>query len=147
MSAEMLFRVVSVAIVPGWLLLILAPRTRITERVVLSGYYSLVFAALYLALIVAFYPGAEGGFGSLAGVSRFFANPWLLLAGWIHYLAFDLFVGAWEARDAAGRGVPHVLTVPCLILTVFFGPIGLLAYYGVRALASRHRGVSTNAAR
>src|SRR5438046_4717420 len=136
MTAETSFQVMSAAIMPGWLLLALAPRARVTERAVLSGFYPLAFAAAYLVLIVSFYPSAAGGFGSLAGVSRFFANPWLLLAGWIHYLAFDLFVGAWEARDAAARGVPHLLLLPCLVLTLLFGPIGLLAYFGARAIAS-----------
>src|SRR6267142_1387149 len=134
MPAETLFKVVSAAVVPGWLLLILAPRARITERAVLSGVYPLALAAGYLVLIVAFFPWAGGGFGSLADVSRFFANPYLLLAGWIHYLAFDLFVGAWEAKDAAARGVPHLFLVPCLVLTFLFGPIGLLAYFGTRGL-------------
>lgn len=146
-SPETLFRVVSTAIVPGWLLLSLAPRARVTERVVWSGVYSLIFAAVYLALIVAFFPGARGGFGSLAEVDELFRNPYLLLAGWIHYLAFDLFVGAWEARDGAGRRVPHFLMIPCLLLTFFFGPIGLIAYFGVRALAARRRAVEAHAAR
>jgi hypothetical protein len=147
MSAETLFRIVSAGVVPGWLLLVLVPRARITERVVLSGFYSLAFAAVYLVLIAAFYPGAPGGFGSLADVDRLFRNPYLLLAGWIHYLAFDLFVGAWEARDAAARGVPHLLVIPCLVLTFLFGPIGLLAYFAARAVASRRRGASTHATR
>jgi hypothetical protein len=137
MSAETLFKLVSAAIVPGWLLLVAAPRSRITERLVFSGLYPLAFAVLYLVLIVVFYPGAQGGFGSLAEVDRLFRDPYLLLAGWIHYLAFDLFVGAWEARDAGGRGVRHILLIPCLVLTFLFGPIGLLAYHGVRTLASR----------
>ena len=46
------------------------------------------------------FQGAEGGFGSLADVATLFGKPELLLAGWIHYLAFDLFIGAWEVRDA-----------------------------------------------
>jgi ABA DEFICIENT 4-like len=147
MSAETLFAVVSAAIVPGWLLLILVPRARITERLVLSGFYSLAFAAVYLVLIVAFFPGARGGFGSLADVDRLFRNPYLLLAGWIHYLAFDLFVGAWEARDAVKRGVPHLNVIPCLVLTFLFGPIGLLAYFGARAIASLRRGPANDAVR
>ena len=145
MSAETLFKLASAAIVPGWLLLMAAPRARITERLVSSGLYPLALAVIYLVLIVVFYPGAQGGFGSLAEVDRLFRDPYLLLAGWIHYLAFDLFVGAWEARDAAGRGVPHLALIPCLILTFLFGPIGLLAYHGVRAPASRGRGASNRA--
>jgi len=74
----------------------------------------------------------EGGFGSLAEVARLFANPWLLLAGWTHYLAFDLFVGSWEVRDARERGVPHLLVIPCLALTLMFGPAGWLLYVAVR---------------
>jgi len=138
-SAETLFKVVSAAVVPGWLLLILAPRARITERVVHSGLLSLALAAAYLVLIAACYPGAEGGFGSLAEVYRLFRSPYLLLAGWIHYLAFDLFVGAWEVRDAGGRGIPHLLVIPCLSLTFVFGPIGLIAYFAVRAGSSSSR--------
>ena len=133
----------SAAVVPAWLMLVLAPRARITERLVLSGLYPLAFAVVYLALILAFYPGAQGGFDSLAGVDRLFRNPYLLLAGWIHYLAFDLFVGAWEVRDAAARRVTHFLVIPCLVLTCLFGPIGLLVYFATRAVASSRREVAS----
>ncbi len=51
--------------------------------------------------------GSKGGSGSLAEVSMLFQDPWLLLAGWVHYLAFDLFIGSWEARDAARSGIPY----------------------------------------
>ena len=60
-------------------------------------------------------------------------TPWLLLAGWIHYLAFDLFVGSWEVRDAQERGIPHLAVVPCLLLTFMFGPAGWFLYNLVRA--------------
>jgi hypothetical protein len=75
---------------------------------------------------------SEGGFSSLPDVARLFMNPWLLLAGWIHYLAFDLLVGSWEARDARKHGINHLLVIPCLILTFMFGPAGWLLYRGVR---------------
>jgi hypothetical protein len=51
----------------------------------------------------------------------------------VHYLAFDLFVGGWEVRDAVARGVSRWLVAPCLLLTFIFGPAGWLAYYAVRA--------------
>ena len=64
------------------------------------------FAVAYIAIIAGAWGGSEGGFSSLAGVASLFANRWLLLAGWTHYLAFDLLVGEWEVRDSRERGIP-----------------------------------------
>jgi hypothetical protein len=77
-----------------------------------------------------------GGFSTLAAVALLFTSPWVLLAGWIHYLAFDLLIGTWEARDARERGVRHLLLIPCLVLTFLFGPAGWLLYRGVRLTKS-----------
>jgi len=82
-------------------------------------------------------PGAQGGFGSLADVAALFSQPGLLLAGWVHYLAFDLFIGAWEVRDARRHSVSHLLVIPCLITTFLLGPIGLLAYVILRVTKAR----------
>ena len=65
-------------------------------------------------------------------VAHLFQTPHLLLAGWIHYLAFDLFIGAWEVRDARRLGITHILVIPCLALTFLFGPAGLLLYFVLR---------------
>ncbi|MVN77132.1 DUF4281 domain-containing protein [Hymenobacter sp. HMF4947] len=120
----------------GWALLVLAPRWRFTRALVLSGAWQLGLAVAYAVLIATHYLGAhggEGGFGSLAQVAALFHDPWALLAGWVHYLCFDLFVGAWEVRDAQQRGLPHGAVVPALVLTFLFGPVGLLVYFGSRA--------------
>jgi hypothetical protein len=90
-------------------------------------------------------PGSEGGFSSLTGVSALFDNPWGLLAGWTHYLAFDLFIGGWEVRDARRRGIPHLLVVPALALTFLLGPGGLLLYLGIRSFAP-NKGTPANEA-
>jgi len=71
------------------------------------------------------------------GVRMLFDNPWMLLAGWTHYLAFDLFIGGWEVRDAQRRGIPHLLVIPALVLTFLFGPVGLLLYLAIRSFAAR----------
>jgi len=81
--------------------------------------------------------GAEGGFGSLADVATLFQKRELLLAGWIHYLCFDLFIGAWEVRDARRNGIPHLVVIPCLIMTFMLGPIGLLFYFAIRSAKLR----------
>lgn len=132
MTAETVFSVCNALALVGWLLLILLPRWTWTARLVLSGIIPLLLAVVYLVLIVLYFGGAEGGFGSLADVSRLFGQPFVLLAGWVHYLAFDLFVGGWETRDAQRLKVPHLLLAPCLVLTFLLGPIGLIAYHVVR---------------
>lgn len=92
----------------------------------------------YVALIAAGMPAAEGGgFGSIGEVRALFANDSALAAGWLHYLAFDLFVGAWIARDAAARPVPALLVLPCFALTFLFGPGGLLLYLLLRLAFGR----------
>lgn len=140
MKPETLFFICNNVALLGWLFLIFAPRWRWTARIVLSGVVSLLLAVVYLFLIVTNIGGAEGGFGSLAQVAQLFGNQKLLLAGWVHYLAFDLFVGSWEVRDAQRLKLHHLLVVPCLILTFLFGPIGFLAYHLVSFKARRERG-------
>ena len=66
----------------------------------------------------------------------------LLLAGWIHYLCFDLFIGSWEVRDAKAQGISHWLVIPCLFLTFMFGPVGLLLYFALRAVRTRTIAIS-----
>jgi len=136
-SPEAVFSMASTAVLPGWLLLAFLPRWRHTARLVCAVVIPGLLAVLYAAIIAARWGSAEGGFSSLADVQKLFADPWLLIAGWIHYLAFDLFVGAWEVRDAQRLGIPHLLVVPCLVLTFLFGPVGLLLYGIVRAVRTR----------
>ena len=102
----------SAAVLPGWLLLVFAPRWRHTARLVCAVLIPGLLAVLYAALIAARWWGAEGGFSSLADVQKLFADRWILLAGWVHYLVFDLFIGAWEVRDAQRLRIPHFLVVP-----------------------------------
>ena len=78
-----------------------------------------------------------GGFATLGQVAQLFQNPWLLLAGWIHYLAFDLFLGAWQSRQAQSLGISDFLVIQCLVLTFFFGPIGLLVFWVIRSVVKR----------
>lgn len=137
MTLDRLFSICSGFALVGWLFLVLAPRWRWTARLVLSGWWSLLLCAIYLLLIVRFMPGAAGGFGSIAEVRLLFGSDALLLAGWVHYLAFDLLVGALEVRQAQTLGIPHIVLVPALILTFLFGPIGLLLFAGIRAVRTK----------
>ena len=133
MTVEQAFSLLNLIAVLGWLPLLLLPRRPWTATVVPVVVPSLL-AVVYVALVATTLPSSEGGFSSLAGVRMLFANPWALLAGWTHYLAFDLFIGGWELRDAQQRGVPHLLVVPALILTFLLGPAGLLVYLAIRSV-------------
>ena len=137
MSAETLFAAASAAVVPAWLVLLLAPGWEPGRRFICAVLAPAILAAAYVALLVVRFPGAQGGFGSLAEVALLFRDPYLLLAGWLHYLAFDLFIGSWEARDAKRAGIPHLLLAPCLALTFLVGPAGLLLYFAVRWIRTR----------
>ena len=97
-----------------------------------------LLAVAYILLIGQGWGKAEGGgFGSIGEVRALFANDAALAAGWLHYLAFDLFVGAWIAREGLARGVPRILLLPCFALTFLFGPAGFLLFLAVRLAFGR----------
>jgi hypothetical protein len=136
-TAEALFSLASAAVLPGWALLVLVPRWKWTARLVGPVLIPALLSLLYLYLLAARWAILAGGFGSLATVRRLFDDPAVLLAGWVHYLAFDLFIGSWEVRDAQRLALPHLLVVPCLLLTLLFGPVGFLSYLVVRGSLRR----------
>lgn len=132
MNADQLFSVCNSVALAGWLLLVFAGRRRWVSSLITGAVIPLLFAVAYLALLVTQFRESTGGFGSLTGVAALFSNHWMLLAGWIHYLCFDLFIGSWEVRDSQERGISQWLVIPCLFFTFMFGPVGLLLYFVIR---------------
>jgi hypothetical protein len=125
-----LFHVCSAAVIPGWLLLVFLPGWKWTQRI--TTFFLIVpLAALYLGLLLAHW-NSHLGVGSLDQVYAIFQNPAMVLAGWVHYLAFDLFIGSWEVRDARKIGIHLLLVIPCLVGTFLIGPVGLLLYLLLR---------------
>jgi hypothetical protein len=139
MEPARLFDLVQWIAFPGWLLLAVLPRWKWTQTITVAVIPS-ILAVVYIALFLKYFGEVSEGFsafGSLAGVRSAFSIDGILLAGWIHYLAFDLFVGSWEIRDAQRVGVPHLVVVPCLALTLMLGPVGLLLYLVLRAAIAK----------
>jgi hypothetical protein len=137
MSAEALFSLCNGFTLAGWVLLAAVPGWRWVPGLITAVLLPCLLALVYGFLLISHLPGAEGGFGSLKEILMLFQNPSLLLAAWIHYLAFDLFIGSWEVRDSRQHGIPHWLVLPCLILTFLLGPLGLLCYLSLRAALRR----------
>ncbi len=120
----------------GWAGLILLPGQKLVVEVLARVIIPSTIAVIYLYLMATSLGAApEGsGFDSLASVKALFTVDALILAGWMHYLAFDLFVGSWEVSDSRREGVHHLLVVPCLLLTFMAGPVGLGLYFLIKYL-------------
>jgi hypothetical protein len=137
MTPDAIFSLVNTVALVSWVLLMILPRQVWVTRWIAGLGVPMALAALYAGLIATNWAGSRGGFSTLPDVAQLFTNRWLLLAGWIHYLCFDLLVGAWEVQDARHRGMPHLLVVPCLLLTFLFGPAGWLLYRGLSSAHAR----------
>ncbi|MEQ1650079.1 MAG: ABA4-like family protein [Hyphomicrobiaceae bacterium] len=133
MPPETLFKICNLLALSGWVALLLSPLIPRLAQTHASLVIPLLLSVAYAGLVMAFWTNADGSFSSLAEVMKLFTKPDVALAGWIHYLAFDLFVGAWEVRTAKSDRVPFALVVPCLALTFMFGPAGFLAIVAIRA--------------
>lgn len=128
--AETLFNLANLLPLPVWLSMMLFPKARFTQRLVTSPWPFIILGALYAAVLaVALASGAGGLDLSFGALRRAFGLEWAFLAGWLHYLAFDLFVGVWIFRDAKYW---QLQPLPFLLLTLFLGPLGLAGYLLLR---------------
>lgn len=137
MAAEELFSLAGNMAMVGWAILIFLPR-RFDWLFWIPQYVIPGALALgYATLVLIYFAQGQGGFGSLADVRALFAHDHLLLAGWIHYLAFDLFIGAWIARQSDKARIPRLIQAVFLIATFMFGPVGLLLFLITRGLMAK----------
>ena len=136
MSPDRLFDVASSFVLIGWLALVLAPLRR-TLAITVARCVAVILCGGYFGLLVAGLTGggapSGAGFDSLEGVRLLLSTPQALLAGWVHYLAFDLFIASWEVEDAPTARIPHWALMPCLGLTFVAGPVGLLLYFLIKS--------------
>jgi len=120
----------------GWLILIFLPRLK--ALFFLAKYMlPLALGLLYSGLMLTAYFISDGGYGSLDAVRVLFTSDQILLAGWVHYLAFDLFIGAWIATQADKIGISRLLQAPILLATYLFGPLGLVLFLFIQATCSQ----------
>ncbi len=137
MTAEDMFGLASAAVLPGWMILIFAPRARWVwlDRVP-ALILPLGLSVLYAGLILAHFSASGGGFGTIAAVRQLFASDYGLVAGWVHYLAFDLMIGAMMATKMDQMGLQRLSQAPLLGLIFLFGPLGVLLIW-ITAFATR----------
>jgi hypothetical protein len=137
LNFENIYLIANWGVIPFWLLLIVIPNHPITNFFVQSIIAPLLLgtAYAYLSYNIFIEKKILDGFelyGGLDGLYSVFANEALLLIFWLHFLAISLFVGAWIVRDSRKHLIPKLVYIPCLILTYFTGPIGLVVYWFFR---------------
>ena len=132
---ETIFTLANLFILPFWALMILLPHWRWTRRIMQALWPVIVLAVVYTVLLSQI-GGAAGSLLSptLDGIASLLGTPAGAAAGWVHFLAFDLFVGRWAYLDSRERGVSAWLISPTLFLILMAGPLGLLLYLAVRWL-------------
>jgi hypothetical protein len=145
MTASGLFQVFNTLALLGWIVLALSIflRRNWLRDAVSGTYIPVLLSAAYTALIALFFFQSPGGFDSLENVQLLFMSPWAALAGWVHYLAFDLFMGARAARGFEELALPRWPLIVILPLTFLFGPAGYLAFEIIKASVTRSRSLQT----
>ena len=137
MGWSALFGVTNAISLLAWALLILGPRGQRTSAIILYfgvGLLCLAYAVMFAVQIENLF---RGDFTGIAGIRALFGEDGGVVLGWTHYLAFDLFIGQWIAKDADHKGISRLAQAPVLLLTLFAGPIGLLLWLVVRERRAR----------
>ena len=138
---ETYYTALHILIAPAWVLLAFAPSWVWTRRLVHAALFPLILAAIYLSFLSAgiFFgqSSPDAGMSTLAAVMALFSHPVGVLTGWTHFLVFDLFVGAWIARDALRIGLSKWAALPGLFFTLMFGPVGLAIYLLTRKFSGK----------
>ena len=128
-----LFKLCNLIAALGWTVLIVNLLMRRSSVWWPVAAIPIALSVLYTGLVIWLAPGSKIDFDSLAGVAMVFSNPWWLLAGWTHYLAFDLLVGIWQVQQAYALKMPRLPVTICLLLTFMLGPAGWLVFLLLRA--------------
>lgn len=132
-----LFNATNAVSLVAWALLILGPRSARMAAIILYfgvGLLCLAYAVMFVAQIEGVF---QGDFTGIAGIRALFQADGGVVLGWTHYLAFDLFIGQWIAKDADHKGFSRVVQAPVLLLTLLAGPIGLLFWLLMRERRAR----------
>ncbi|WP_299189185.1 ABA4-like family protein [uncultured Aquimarina sp.] len=129
------FSIANMIAMPMWILMILLPKWKITRFLIDYKIIPIVLSLIYAFYIFqAIQIGRGMDFGSLASVMALFTEENAVLAGWVHYLAFDLMVGMWILDQNKKIGIHQLLIAPCLFATFMLGPIGLLLFLIIKSI-------------
>lgn len=139
MTAATVFSYANLLVLPMWLLLIVLPKWKVTRFLTDYKLVPITLSLIYVIFITLTFQ-AEGGldFGSLSSVMNLFTKENAVLAGWVHYLAFDLLIGMWMVQKNRTLQVHQLLMAPCLFFTFMAGPLGFLLFLSIASIKSKN---------
>lgn len=137
MTTAEVFSITNMMAMPMWLLMMILPKWKITRFLIDYKVIPIVLAFVYV-FYIAMHISTGGGldFGSLSSVMSLFTMEQLVMAGWVHYLAFDLLIGMWMLNENQKVGIHQLLMVPCLLGTFMLGPVGFLLFIAIKTIKS-----------
>ena len=135
MTPSEVFSIVGMLALPMWALLIFLPKWNVTRLLIDYKIIPIILSVIYAIYIaIAIIDGGMMDFGSLKSVMQLFTVENAVLAGWVHYLAFDLLVGMWIVNQNKTLNIHPIIIAPCLLGTFLFGPVGFLVFISIRAV-------------
>jgi len=139
MTTSEVFSLANVIAMPMWILMIILPNWKATRFLIDFKVVPLLLSGLYAIYIIStMLSGPDMDFGSLESVMHLFTFENAVLAGWVHYLAFDLLVGMWMLDENRTLKIHAIIMAPCLIGTFMLGPIGFLIFMAIRAFKKQN---------
>ena len=135
MTAAAVFSIANTLVLPMWLLMIVLPKWKVTRFLIDYKVVPLALSLVYaFYIVISIQSGGGLDFGSLSSVMALFTQENAVLAGWVHYLAFDLLVGMLMIDQNRHLGIHQLLMVPCLIGAFMLGPVGFLLFMLIKSI-------------
>jgi len=135
MTPSEVFKIVGMLAMPMWALLIFLPKWKVTRFLIDYKIIPIILSVIYAIYIaISLIAGGMMDFGSLKSVMQLFTVENAVLAGWVHYLAFDLLVGMWIVNQNKALKIHPIIIAPCLVGTFLFGPVGFLVFMIIRGV-------------
>ena len=138
-TTENIFKIVNLLVLLGWVPLFVFPFSKFTKKLVDGLFIPFILCLFYVYFLSQTKGLFSADFSSLGGILNLFKNSTeeSAAAGWIHYLAFDYFVGCWIVNHSIKKGIPYFVFILPLFFTLFAGPFGLLLFLILRLFYRR----------
>jgi Domain of unknown function (DUF4281) len=136
---NLVFSLSSLLVMPFWFLMIFLPRWKVTKIIIASPLIIVPAALLYALLVI---PNIGSTFmlllnPTLEGISKLLGSSSGATIGWVHFLAFDLFVGRYAYLESQKRNFNPILMGFVLFSILMYGPLGMLIFLGMNTFAAK----------